>query len=48
MGMINVSPIGRNASQPERSEYQKYDLEHKIREQFVAAIKEEFPDLGLT
>ncbi|KKY29147.1 putative phosphomannomutase [Phaeomoniella chlamydospora] len=47
-GMINVSPIGRNASNTERNEYQKYDLEHKIREQFVEALKKEFPDYGLT
>jgi phosphomannomutase len=47
-GMINVSPIGRNCSVPERVEYEKFDLEHKIRENFIAAIKKEFPDLGLT
>ncbi|KIV99195.1 uncharacterized protein PV09_09146 [Verruconis gallopava] len=47
-GMINVSPVGRNASQKERDEYQKFDLEHKIREKFVEALKKEFPDLGLT
>jgi phosphomannomutase len=46
--MINVSPIGRNCSVPERVEYEKFDLEHKIRENFIAAIKKEFPDLGLT
>ncbi|KAH9827210.1 eukaryotic phosphomannomutase [Teratosphaeria destructans] len=47
-GMINVSPIGRNASVQERNEYEKFDLEHKIRATFVEAIKKEFPDLGLT
>lgn len=47
-GMINVSPIGRNATVQERNEYEKFDLEHKIREKFVQAIKEQFPDLGLT
>jgi HAD superfamily hydrolase (TIGR01484 family) len=47
-GMINVSPIGRNATVQERNEYEKFDLEHKIREKFVLAIKEKFPDLGLT
>ncbi|KAK4985804.1 Phosphomannomutase 1 [Elasticomyces elasticus] len=47
-GMVNVSPIGRNASVEERNEYEKYDLQHKIREKFVQAIKNEFPDLGLT
>jgi phosphomannomutase len=47
-GMINVSPIGRNASVQERNEYQKYDLENKIRETFVGVLKEKFRDLGLT
>jgi len=47
-GMINVSPIGRNASVQERLQYQDYDLQHNIRAQFIEAIKKEFPDLGLT
>lgn len=47
-GMINVSPIGRNASNAERDEYQRYDLEHHIRENMIKAIQAAFPDLGLT
>lgn len=47
-GMINVSPIGRNASNEERLEYQKYDLEHGVREKMVNALQEKFPDMGLT
>ena len=47
-GMINVSPIGRNATVQERNEYEKFDLEHRIREKFVQAMREQFPDLGLT
>ncbi|KAI0381916.1 eukaryotic phosphomannomutase [Hypomontagnella monticulosa] len=47
-GMINVSPIGRNASTKERNDYQKYDLEHKIRETMVAKMREKFGHLGLT
>ena len=47
-GMINVSPVGRNASVQERLDYQKYDLEHKIRATFVEAIRKEFTDVGLT
>ncbi|OMH82103.1 Phosphomannomutase [Zancudomyces culisetae] len=46
-GMINVSPIGRNCSQAERKEYEKFDLEHKIRDTFVQRLREEFPDYGL-
>ena len=47
-GMINVSPIGRNASIAERNDYQEYDLQHNIRATFVEAIRKNFPDLGLT
>ncbi|CCE62662.1 hypothetical protein TPHA_0D00180 [Tetrapisispora phaffii CBS 4417] len=47
-GMINVSPIGRNASTEERNEYEKYDKQHNVREKFVQALKDEFPDYGLT
>lgn len=47
-GMINVSPVGRNASNEERAQYQKYDLENNVREKFVAALQKEFPDYGLT
>lgn len=46
--MINVSPVGRNASVQERSDYQVYDKEHNIRTKFVEALKKEFPDFGLT
>ncbi|KAG0373949.1 Phosphomannomutase [Mortierella sp. AD032] len=47
-GMINISPIGRNCSHPERNEFEKFDLEHKLREKFVVALQNEFPDYGLT
>jgi phosphomannomutase len=47
-GMINVSPVGRNASQAERDEFQKWDGENKCRETMIAAIEKEFPDIGLT
>jgi len=47
-GMINVSPVGRNASVEERNEYNKYDLEHHVREKFVEVLREKFVDLGLT
>lgn len=46
--MINVSPIGRNASSEERDAYEKYDKEHKIREKFIEEIHKQFPDIGLT
>ncbi|MCJ1464684.1 Phosphomannomutase [Pseudocyphellaria aurata] len=47
-GMINISPVGRNASVQERHDYEKYDAQHQIRSKFVAALKEQFPDYGLT
>lgn len=46
-GMLNVSPIGRNCSQEERDEFERYDLEHGIRKTFVVALREKFADLDL-
>ncbi|KAI2776564.1 eukaryotic phosphomannomutase [Daldinia loculata] len=47
-GMVNISPIGRNASTQERNEYQAYDEKHKIRETMVGKMREKFGHLGLT
>mmetsp|Transcript_41656 Transcript_41656/g.61144 ORF Transcript_41656/g.61144 Transcript_41656/m.61144 type:complete len:249 (-) Transcript_41656:289-1035(-) len=47
-GMFNISPIGRNCSREERNDYEKFDLEHNIRTNMVAAMQKEFSDLGLT
>lgn len=47
-GMINVSPIGRNASIQERIDFEKYDKEHGIRADMVAKLEQEFLHLGLT
>ncbi|SCV99704.1 LAFE_0B00672g1_1 [Lachancea fermentati] len=47
-GMINVSPIGRNASTEERNEFERFDKEHQVRAKFVEALKKEFPHLALT
>jgi phosphomannomutase len=46
-GMLNVSPIGRNCSRPERNAYEEYDLKHGIREKMVAALEERFAGWGL-
>jgi len=46
--MINVSPIGRNASVEERNAYEKFDKEHRIREVMIQEIHKRFPDIGLT
>ncbi|KEF52634.1 phosphomannomutase [Exophiala aquamarina CBS 119918] len=47
-GMINVSPVGRNASQTERSEFEAWDNKTQTRAKLIEAIKKEFPNLGLT
>ena len=47
-GMINVSPIGRNASTEERNNFERYDLEHGVRKQMVRVMREKFGHLGLT
>ncbi|KAI5960286.1 PMM1 [Candida pseudojiufengensis] len=47
-GMINVSPVGRNASTNERNEFEKYDKQAHVREKLVDALKENFKDFGLT
>ncbi|PWN39169.1 eukaryotic phosphomannomutase [Ceraceosorus guamensis] len=47
-GMINVSPIGRDCSLPERLAFQTYDDEHQIRSKFVEVLQKEFADYGLT
>ncbi|KAI1274338.1 eukaryotic phosphomannomutase [Xylaria sp. FL0933] len=47
-GMINVSPIGRNANLEERLAFEKYDLEHGIRPAFIEKLKERFAHIDLT
>jgi len=46
-GMLNICPVGRSCSQDERIEFNKYDQEHKVREQFVETLRNQFPDYGL-
>ncbi|XP_028784279.1 phosphomannomutase [Neltuma alba] len=47
-GMLNVSPIGRNCSQEERDEFEKYDKIHNIRPKMVSVLREKFAHLNLT
>ena len=48
-GMINVSPIGRNASNAERLAFNEYDDKAKVRVKFVEVLREKFGErLGLT
>ncbi|TIB69169.1 hypothetical protein E3P77_00707 [Wallemia ichthyophaga] len=46
-GMVNISPIGRNASIEERNIFEDYDKKFGIRSSFVEKLKEEFSDCGL-
>ncbi|KDN46790.1 phosphomannomutase [Tilletiaria anomala UBC 951] len=46
-GMINVSPIGRNATIAERHAFQEYDKQAGVRSKFVTALQREFGDWGL-
>ncbi|KAF9447511.1 phosphomannomutase [Macrolepiota fuliginosa MF-IS2] len=46
-GMINVSPIGRNATIEERNEFERVDKQNGYRTKFVQVLKEKFPDYGL-
>ncbi|XP_044459795.1 phosphomannomutase isoform X1 [Triticum aestivum] len=47
-GMINVSPIGRNCSQQERDDFEKYDKVHNVRPKMVSVLREKFAHLNLT
>jgi len=47
-GMINVSPIGRNATIQERHEFEAYDKVHGVRAAFVKVLREKFADYDLT
>ncbi|KAK2065950.1 eukaryotic phosphomannomutase [Colletotrichum caudatum] len=46
-GMINISPVGRNASTAERRAFEEYDKVHHVRRDFVARLRERFGHLGL-
>ena len=41
-GMLNVSPIGRACSRPERNEFEAWDKVSKCREKMVAVLEKEF------
>uniref|UniRef100_A0A061R7Q3 Phosphomannomutase n=1 Tax=Tetraselmis sp. GSL018 TaxID=582737 RepID=A0A061R7Q3_9CHLO len=46
-GMLNVSPIGRNCSQEERDEFERFDAGAGIRKKFVSVLQEKFAHLNL-
>jgi phosphomannomutase len=41
-GMVNISPIGRNATKIERDEFEAYDKVHGIRTKMVNALREKY------
>ena len=47
-GMVNVSPIGRNASDAERAEFEAFDKVAGVRKKMVEVLRERFGHLGLT
>ena len=47
-GMINVSPLGRNATKEERDAFEAFDKMTGTREKMIEVLKKEFPDLGCT
>ena len=47
-GMMNISPIGRNCSQSEREEFEKFDDKFKIREIKITTLKTKFEDYNLS
>ncbi|KIL00739.1 hypothetical protein PAXRUDRAFT_821322 [Paxillus rubicundulus Ve08.2h10] len=51
-GMINVSPIGRNANKQERDTFEQYDKKHNVRGAFIEKLREQCQpenlDLNLT
>ena len=47
-GMVNVSPLGRNASNEERKAFEAYDKTACVRKKFVEVLREKFGSWGLT
>ena len=47
-GMVNISPVGRNASLQEREDFERFDRQAGVRRTMVEVLRREFPDFGLT
>jgi hypothetical protein len=46
--MLNVSPIGRNCSQEERDEFERFDKGAGVREKMVKVLQAQFAEYELT
>ena len=44
LGMLNISPIGRQCSQAERDDFEEFDRDAKVREKMVSVLRKEFGD----
>lgn len=45
--MLNISPVGRNCSQTQRDDFEKYDNEHHIRQTMITTLQQRFPDFPM-
>lgn len=46
--LINICPLGRNASSQERLAFSEYDREHHIREKMIDDLQQSFGHLHFT
>ncbi|KAK8826204.1 hypothetical protein WA538_001348 [Blastocystis sp. DL] len=46
--MINICPMGRDATISERKEFEEFDRVHHVRQQMVDDLKNRFPDLAFS
>lgn len=48
LGMMNIAPCGRQCTAEERKIFHDFDKAHKIRENMIKALKDEFHDVDLS
>lgn len=46
--MLNICPIGRNATKEQRDLFEQYDKEYHVRSIMIEQLKARFPNLKLT
>ncbi len=47
-GMLNICPCGRNTSEVERNEFERFDAREHVRADMITAIKRQFPHMNLS
>lgn len=45
VGMVNFSIVGRNATKPQRKEYEEYDKQHGERQRIVDKLRKKYTEL---